>query len=245
MLHKTKAIILRSVKYGETSLVVTAYTELFGLQSYMVNGIRTTPKKGSSKAGYFQPGTILELVVYNNELKNLQRIKEFHSGYLYRHMHSDIFKNAVALFIVELVTKCVRESEANSELFAFIEDSLIHLDQSSPTVTANFPLFFASHFPVFFGFRISDRTLASQDILDLKEGIFTEHQPTHQNFIDGSDADAVSYLLKIMQPEELEQVAMNASSRRKVLQAMEQYYAYHISGFGTMRTLPVLREILS
>ena len=49
-LHKTKGIVLRAVKYGETSMVVSIFTELFGLQSYLVNGVRTATKKGSGKA---------------------------------------------------------------------------------------------------------------------------------------------------------------------------------------------------
>ncbi|NBO56051.1 MAG: DNA repair protein RecO, partial [Actinobacteria bacterium] len=39
-LHKTKGLVLRAVKYGDTSLVVTVFTELFGLQSYIVSGVR-------------------------------------------------------------------------------------------------------------------------------------------------------------------------------------------------------------
>ena len=81
MIHKSKGVVLRSVKYGETSLVVTAFTELFGLQSYIVNGVRIVSKKGSSKAVFFQPSALLDLVVYHNEYKNLQRIKEYKSGY--------------------------------------------------------------------------------------------------------------------------------------------------------------------
>ena len=76
-LHKTKGIVLRVVKYGETSLVVTIFTELFGVQSYIVSGVRTSTKKGTGKANLFQPTAILDLVVYHNELKHLNRIKEF------------------------------------------------------------------------------------------------------------------------------------------------------------------------
>src|SRR5882724_4224239 len=82
-IHKTKGIVLRTVKYGETSVIVTIFTELFGVQSYLVNGVRTSSKKGSGKANLFQPGAILDMVVYHNELKNLNRIKEFKWDYLY------------------------------------------------------------------------------------------------------------------------------------------------------------------
>src|SRR5215475_14857843 len=108
MVHKTKGIVLRTVKYGETSLIATLYTELFGIQSYMVSGVRTSAKKGPGKANLFQPAAILDLVVYHNELKQLNRIKEFKWFYLYKNIFSDVPKNAVSLFMVELLTKCLK-----------------------------------------------------------------------------------------------------------------------------------------
>ena len=105
MVHKTKGIVLRTVKYGETSLIVSVLTELFGVQSYMVNGIRTASKKGGAKANFFQPSALLDLVVYKNEFSTLQRIKEFQWAHLYQHIFSDVRKNAVAVFMIELLNK--------------------------------------------------------------------------------------------------------------------------------------------
>lgn len=244
VLHKTKGIVLRTVKYGETSVIVSIFTELFGLQSYIVNGIRTTSKKGSNKASLFQPASILELVVYHNEFKNLQRLKEYKWDYLYQHIFSDVTKNAVALFMIELVTKALKQPEPNAELFYFLEDSLQHLDKASDTVTANFPLFFALHLPVFFGFRI-EPTAGTEEYLDLQEGRFEKEQPSHTYILRDQDAEVVSEILKMMQPEELDQVQLNRDARRRILQGMEQYYAFNISEFGQMKTLPVLREIMS
>ena len=243
-LHKTKGIVLRAVKYGETSLIVTMFTELFGLQSYLVNGVRTSTKKGSGKANLFQPTAILDLVVYHNELKHLNRIKEFKWSYLYQHIFSDVPKNAVALFMIELLTKCLKQPEANPELFEFCEDAFIHLDESTGSVMANFPLFFALHLPVFFGFRISDEYSDKNSIIDLQEGMFVSERPDHFHFLEGKQAEVTSELLKMMQPEELEQLKLNHDFRRQLLFAYETYYALHIQDFGTMKTLPVLKEVL-
>ena len=243
-LHKTKGIVLRAVKYGETSLIVTMFTELFGLQSYLVNGVRTSTKKGSGKANLFQPTAILDLVVYHNELKHLNRIKEFKWSYLYKNIFSDVPKNAVALFMIELLTKCLKQPEGNAELFEFCEDAFIHLDESSGSVMANFPLFFALHLPVFFGFRISDEYSDKKSIVDLQEGMFVPERPDHFHFLEGKQAEITSELLKMMQPEELEQLKLNHDFRRQLLFAYETYYALHIQDFGTMKTLPVLREVL-
>jgi DNA repair protein RecO (recombination protein O) len=245
MIHKTKGIVLRTVKYGETSIVVTVFTELFGLQSYMVNGVRSVSRKGTAKAVFFQPSSVLDLVAYHNEFKNLQRLKEYRWAHIYQNIFSDIYKNAVALFMIELLNKCLKQPETNSELFYFVEDALLHLDASSHKVTANFPLFFSVHLAVFFGFRISDDHSEKNQYLDLNEGRFSHEQPQHQHYLDGRESEVISHILKIMQPEDLEEVSLNQELRRKLIHAMEVYYALHIPDFGNMKTLPVLRELMS
>jgi DNA repair protein RecO (recombination protein O) len=244
-LHKTKGIVLRTVKYGETSLIVTIFTELFGVQSYLVNGVRTSTKKGTGRANLFQPPAILDLVVYHNELKQLNRIKEFKWDHLYKHILSDVRKNAVAMFMVELLTRCLKQPEANPDLFHFTEDAFMHLDECSDAVTANFPLFFALHLPVFFGFRFTDNYSDTHLFLDLQEGSFVAERPHHPHFLEDKQAIVTSQLLKVMQPEELENIKLNHDFRRHLLYAYETYYTLHIHDFGTMRTLPVLKEILS
>jgi len=243
-LHKTKGIVLRTVKYGETSVIVTIFTELFGIQSYLVNGVRASSKKGTGKANMFQPAAILDLVVYHNELKQLNRIKEFRWAIIYQHILTDVPKNAVALFMVELLTKCLKQPESNPDLFHFVEDCFLYLDNSSGTVTANLPLFFALHLPVHFGFRIADNYSEENHYLDLLEGSFTEVQPHHPHFLEEKQAAVTSQLLKVMQPEELDDIKLNHEFRRQLLHRYETYYALHIQDFGTMKSLPVLREVL-
>jgi DNA repair protein RecO (recombination protein O) len=243
-LHKTKGIVLRPVKYGETSIIAAIFTEMFGLQSYLINGVRTAAKKGTGKAGLFQPAAILDLVAYHNELKQLNRIKEFKWGVLYRHIFSDVPKNAIALFVVELLARCLKQPESHPDLFHFTEDVLIKIDESSGTVTANLPLFFALHLPHFFGFRIDDNYSAANTYLDLKEGFFVSRQPAHPHFIEEKQAEVTALLLKARQPAELADIKLNHVFRRSLLQVYESYYALHITDFGKMKTLPVLGEVL-
>lgn len=236
--------MLRTVKYGETSIIVTIFTELFGVQSYLVNGVRASTKKGTGKASLFQPAAILDLVVYHNELKHLNRIKEFKWAYLYKNIFSDVPKNAVSLFIVELLTKCLKQPEGNPELFHFTEDIFMKLDESSGAIMANLPLFFALHLPFHFGFRITDNYSDKNIFLDLQEGSFVNEQPRHPHFLEDKQAAVTSQLLQVMQPEELEDIKLNHDFRRHLLQRYEDYYRLHIQDFGTMKSLPVLREVL-
>ena len=211
----------------------------------MVNGVRMATKRSSPKASMFQPASILDMVVYHNETNNLQRIREFKWAHLYQHIYSDVPKNAVSLFMMELLNKCLKEPEPNADLFYFIEDALLHLDNASLTVTANFPLFFALHLAVFFGFRISDEFSDEHPYLDLQEGVFVSGQPEHSNYLEDKSAEVTSYILKVMNPAELEDLQLNQEFRRRLLSAYEQYYALHISEFGSLKTLPVLREMMS
>jgi DNA repair protein RecO (recombination protein O) len=244
-LHKTKGLVLRTVKYGETSLIVTMFTEAFGIQSYLINGVRTSSKKGSGKANLFQPAAILDLVVYHNELRQLNRIKEFKWSIIYQHIFSDVPKNAVALFMVEILTKCLKQPEPNEELFAFLEDVFNRLDTSSGMVKANLPLFFVIHLTHFFGFRIDDNYSDSKRYLDLMEGSFTEDAPQHPHYLEGKPAEICSKILKVQQPEELDAIPLHGDFRRALLASLEKYYALHISDFGSLKTLPVLTEVLS
>lgn len=244
MVHKTKGIVLRTVKYGETSVIVTIFTELFGLQSYLVNGIRTVSRKGSSKAAMFQPAALLDLVIYHQESKNLQRLKEFSWHHLYQHIFSDVITNTVALFMIELLQKCLKQPEPNPDLYYFMEDALKGLDQAEPKVQANFPLFFAIHLAGFFGLRIDDNYGERRTILDLQEGYFTEEKPAHPHWIENPLSETSSWLLKAQQPEDLGGLSLNKEKRRQLLTAYEDFYTIHISGFTPLKTLAVLRAIL-
>ena len=245
VLHKTKAIVLRTVKYGETSLIISAYTELYGLQSYIVQGVRTSSKKGGAKANFFQPGAILELIVYHHDLKNLQRIKEFRWSFLYTELFADVIKNSVMLYMMELLQKCVKQPENNPDLFCFVEEALMELDKASDTVTANFPLYFSLHLTNFFGFQMNIEDAGTHAVFDLQEGSFVDTHPQHVYYIDGQAAQLMSEVLKAMQPHELTEVPMNYLQRRQLLEAIETFYMLHMPEFSKMKTLQVLQEVLS
>jgi DNA repair protein RecO (recombination protein O) len=245
MVHKTKGVVLRAVKYGETSLIVTVFTELFGLQSYIINGVRTHSKQSTGKAAHFQPAAILDMVVYNNQFTNLQRIKEFKWAHLYQHLLSNVRKNSVALFMIELLSKCLKEPEANADLFYFVEDAFLHLDDASDKVTANYSLFFALHLAVFFGFRINDEYSEDQSFLDLQEGYFVPAPPEHPHYLEGRMAEVTSHILKATRPEDLEDLQLSGDFRRQLLSVYEGYYRLHIPDFTPLKTLPILREVLS
>lgn len=147
--------------------------------------------------------------------------------------------------MVELLSRCLKQPEGNEDLFHFVEDCLLHLDAGSEAVSANFPLFFALQLATFFGFRINDEYSHKKPFLDLYEGVFVNERPAHLHFLEEKQALITSQFLKCMRPEELDQIKLNHDFRRNLLYAYETYYALHIQDFGTMKTLPVLKELLN
>jgi DNA repair protein RecO (recombination protein O) len=242
--HHTRGLIIRTVKYGETSLVVSVFTALFGLQQYMVKGIRTSKKSASFSASQFQVGNILELVVFHHDKNTLQHIKECKQPFYFEHLFADVTKNAVLLFMIELLQKCIKEPESSPELYDFIEDVILGLDKATPAQTANLPLFFILHLSHFFGFRLMDNYSEKDNVLDLREGQFVEQIPIHQMAITYPKSEYIAQLLRVMQIEELDQIQLNKQLRNELMDACLHFYELHISPFGQMKSLPVIRTLL-
>lgn len=244
MTHKTKGIVLRTIKYGESSVITTVYTELFGIQQYLVKGVRQATKRSAGKAAFFQPAAILELEVYHNELKNLQFIKDYQWGYLYNQVLFSVVRNAVAMYVVELLQHSLKQPEANPELFYLIEDTLKQLDRGSDTLVANLPLYFTLHLGTELGFQLQGEYSKHTPVLDLQEGQFTAETPLHPHYISGEPASVISRIHSIQFYNDLESIHLNHLLRRELIAALQQYVALHIADFGQMRSLQVLQEVL-
>ncbi len=245
MVHTTKGIVLRTVKYGDTSIITTVYTELFGIQSYIVKGVRQESKKSGGKAGFFQPSAMLDMEVYHNELKQLQFIKEYQWSYLYEKVLFDVVKNTVAMYVIELLQHSLKQPEANPELFHLIEDTLKQLDKGNDTLTGNLPLYFTLHLAAELGFQMQGTYSDQTPFVDLQAGVFVPESPLHPYYLEGLPAKFTSQLLAVQFYNDLEAIALNRTTRRELLQAYQTYLALHISDFGEMKSLSILQEILS
>ena len=246
MIKNTKAIVLRVVKYGETSVVLTALTETFGLQSYLIRGVRKQGK--SDKTSLLQPGAFLEMDVYHRAGSHLQNVRNLQWHRVHVHLFSDVMKNGMMLFMIELLLKTVTEPEHQPELFAFCEDALQWLDHADTNALSLFPLFFALHLTHFFGFRISVPKAEVQEnstlYINLQDGVFTQELPQHAFWLDGREAYQLAELLKAVHPNELKELEFYVCDRGKMLDSLMLYYRLHVPSFGEMRALPVLRMVL-
>lgn len=220
MLHKTKGIVFRLTPYGETSIIVNIFTESFGLQSYIVNSVRS--KTGKGKIAIYQPLTLLDLVVYHKENAGILRIKEATCYYPYQQLQSDPRKNCIGLFINEVLNKTVKEQVHAGELCNFIFDSLIKLDRLNHP--ENFHLLFLIQLSKYLGFGPFAKIELGALMLDRQEEIILD---------------------KLLESDYEEKIKIDNEQRRNLLDALIRFYGSHIDAMGTIRSVQVLRDVLN
>jgi DNA repair protein RecO (recombination protein O) len=243
MLLNTKGIVLRSVKYGDTSLITTLFTASSGIRSYLVQGVRGAGKK-QNKAAFFQPGLLLELVVYHQPLKNLQRIREFSAAYIYDGLTENVIKNSIVIFSVELLLRLLPDEAHIPALFTFTYDYFIALDKMETGKVANFPLFFILQCSRYLGYEITGDYSEESNHLNLQEGGFTSHPPESIPFTNDEDARLLNRLLMVNDFEGLEQIEMNADMRLRLIDWYIAFLQFHTKHMGNIRSLSILRAIL-
>ena len=240
MIIKTKGIIFRSVKYSETSFITDIYTESKGLQSYIISGVRS--KRAKVSAGLLQLMSLVDMVAYYREDKELHRIKEIRAAYIYQSLAFDITKAAVGMFMIELAQKAIREQEENQRLFQFLYERFIYLDQTKHPV-ANLHLQFMLDLSAYLGFRPHGRYSAITPIFDLQEGVFLHEAPHHLYFIDATMSNLLSQLLHI-EAETAHEIKLEREQRKQLLLSLIDYYRLHIEHFQPMNAHLILEEVL-
>ncbi|WP_400070974.1 DNA repair protein RecO [Zobellia russellii] len=235
----TKAIVLTSIKYGDTSLIVKAFTESGGVKSYLLRGVLAS-KKGKLKTAYFQPLTQLEIVASHKNKGALESIREAKVNYPYQTLHSDISKNAMTLFLAEMLANSIHEEEANDALFEFIEASLQWLDNQSGI--SNFHIYFLIRLTRYLGFH-PDTNEIELSYFDLLEGEFTD-TPSLNPILNGDNLTYFKTFLGI-NFDEIHHIKMNKSNRQELLQSLVLFYELHLQGFRKPKSLAILNEVFN
>ncbi|AFK02765.1 DNA repair protein recO [Emticicia oligotrophica DSM 17448] len=229
MLHKTRGIVISYIRYRETSIIVKIYTEKFGIQSFIENGVRSS--KGKNKIALFQPLTLLDMVVYHDEKKDLHRISEAKSGFPFRSLPYDIHKSSIAMFLDEVLNKTLQEHTENDALFDFLYHSLIFLDETDEHFE-NFHLIFLLKYAFFLGFSPEN----AQEIVS---------QFRELNVLIPFENDYQKLMNQLIMADYQTPLFMNRAVRNHLLEIIIAFYKIHVEEFGEIKSLQVLREVLS
>lgn len=240
MLVKTKGIIFRSFKYRESSLIVDIYTLELGLRSYIINGVRS--KKSRVSSNLFQVMTQVDVLVYEKPNVSLNRIKEITPFNPYKQLNRVVPKILIGQCMIEVLRKTIRSNEPQDFMFFFILDWLNFLDRTDQKLANIMPLFLIELAgQLGYAFEHMDD---SYSYFDLKEGIFLKEHPNHTYVLVPEEASVLKQLLQIPK-EEVHTFHIPQRLKSDLIDNMLRFFKLHIEGFGDLRSLEVVRTVLS
>ncbi len=240
MLQKTRGIVLHSLKYGESGLITTIYTEGFGRMSFIMQGIHG--KKSAIKANLLRQLSLLEMEVDYKQGRELQRVREIKISTPFIALPYEIAKSSQALFLSELLHKVLREEESRPELFQFLYHSIQVLDLMEKGI-ANFHLIFLIQLSRYLGFEPINNYSESNPYFDMMAGKFAISPPDHPWFLKNQESQALSQLLGLNYQNSAE-FKPNQTFRPKILPMILEYYGLHLGNKLNIKSLEVLKLIL-
>ena len=234
----TRALVIRSIKNGETSLIVSCYLEDIGYKTFIVKGVYSSKKSKFSKAHFF-PLNIVSLNYSHTQGRNLGFIKEVKSEKLYKSLHVDIQKSSVIIFLSEILNSIFKEeTTVNNDLFNFLLNTLSWYDQVKSC--NNFHIKFLIELSRFIGFypNINNECDA---FFNLESGSTSARQNIGSN-ISGDDLNLFKEFLGT-EFEDLNNMTIKNESRTKILNYIIDYYSLHLQMFKTPKSIYVFAEI--
>ena len=239
MIEKTKGIVLHQIKYTDSGIVAWLYTRNYGRQSFMIKGSRN--RKSGKHNVFFQPMSILDMVIYYKESRGMQTLKEFSVSYTPSDIYFNVRKSSVAMFLGEVLTSVLREETPNEELFDFIEKSIIYFDNCKEGYS-NFHIAFLAGLSSYLGFEPGPRASGAERFFDMLNGLFVHIPPVHGNYANEEISEILAAFFASSY-ENVNRIALTGSLRNDVLDVLVRYYSLHLPGLKKIRSLDVLKEV--
>lgn len=239
--YKTEAIVLHTIKYGDSSVIAYMLTSLYGRQNYIVQGVGKGGARGKSKkSALLQPMFPLEIVGLTSSKMELHRIKEVRLLEPLSALPFDIAKSTIALFMAEVIYRLVKEEQPDSELFDYVRSTVLALDGATEGV-ANFHLRFLAGLSRHLGFYPTNE-YEEGNYFDITEGCFTPIQPMHGLHFAPAESALLDRMLRTPFAE-LGTIRLSRTERSNFLAAMLLYYGFHLDAINQVKSLKILSEI--
>jgi DNA repair protein RecO (recombination protein O) len=241
MLSKCKAIVVKAIDFSESSVILKCYTNQYGMQSYLINGVRKN--KGSIRPSHVIPLTLLELEAYHQGNKNIQRIKELKCTPVLHTLHFDMVKSAISMFVAEVIYRAIKEeNQPDHAVFDFLYNSIQIIDAEEERLT-NFPLYFMLQLSRFLGFYPKRGIADWHTGFNFKDGTFETYDPNNPFMLDEVCGEILLRLLDMNYSDFKTQV-INNQHRKYLLNALILYYNEHLNGFSNMKSHEILAEVM-
>lgn len=126
-LLRSDAFVLRTYKLGEADQIAVFFTREYGKVRVAARSSRN-PRR--STAGYYQPLTLLNVILFGKQNQSLYRMQSLDIVQTYRTVREDFTLLRCGLYMTELIDVGTRDREAAPEVFALFHRTLEALGQA-------------------------------------------------------------------------------------------------------------------
>ena len=238
--YKARAIVLNTLKYGESSMIAYLLTDTQGRQNYMVQGLGKSGARKGGKGALFQPMFLLDIMAIDSPKTEIDRIKEVALARPLQTIPFDVRKSTVALFMAELLYKIVKEVEPHSALFDYVWHSVEALDALEEGVY-NFHLWFLVGLSKFLGFYPAG-DWSEGAVFDIEAGSFSMVAPRSGLYINAENTELL-YRLMELEATELATLRLPRRQRTDFIASLLNYFGYHLDTIHRVESLRILSEI--
>lgn len=241
---KTEAVVLSKMNYGDTSSIVSLFTEDYGKVSLIVKGARS-PKSKYGKI--VDPLNYLSIVFYKKESREIQLLSQADLIEHYQRIKSDIDRIEYALAVIELVKYILADLEANKKIFKATIRILSRLNRGDEAPEISFGRFFLFILKET-GYEIQldacslcGKTKFSGKLFyNFEKGLICGE--CRKSVVDIYDVnlELLEYLKCLKNIESAD--SFSNLIRRKAINFMESHLKYHLSGFKGLSSIKLFNE---
>lgn len=231
--------MLHVLRYSDKNSIVHILTDRCGRMSFLLPQGAT--KSARMRNAMFMPLSIIEFEAKILPGRDLHTFKDTRPLASLADIYCDPVKNAIAMFMSELLTRSIQESEENEPLFRFISTSIMLLNEMTAGV-ANFHIWFLYNLGAFLGIQPDVDSYREDYWFDMANGIFTRERPVHSHILTPKDAPII-LLLSRMTARNLHHFRFNREQRGEILDIALTYYRLHNSMVGSLRSPEILKQL--
>ena len=239
MYEKYKGIVLNTIRYSDKHNIVHVYTDGRGLMSFAVP-LGKTPASRMRNA-MLMPLSLIDLEAGVRAGREVAVLKEVRRNYPLATLYSDPVKNAISLFISELLAHVIQEPEGNDPLFRYIEQSVQLLEQM-PDGIANFHICFLYHLGAHLGIQPNVESYRKGYWFDMTDGVFVPAVVHGHMHLQPREAQVI-HLLSRMTFSNMGVFRFNREERNRMLDVIISYYRLHNAAIGTLRSPDILKQL--
>lgn len=241
MLTNSKAIVLRTTKYGDTKLFVDMFCEKFGRITMVSSNGGKSKKK--SRNHLFQPLNIIEIEFDMRPKATIQTITEVRMSYPFSSIPFNPYKLSISIFLADFMQYALRDELENVYLYRFIENSIILLDSIDKSYS-NFHLVFMLRISMFLGIYPNMDTFYPGSFFNMREGCFSPLIPPHSDFLKPDESAALSLLMRINY-RSMGLLRLSHTERNRCAAEILKYYRLHIPNFPELKSFCIMQELFS